>query len=85
MVSIASTPDTARQEQLPAKVTGIPFAAGEYIEFREPNAAGYGVQMTADLAQPQWTNVTVTPEIRDDRYVVLLSITNTQAFYRLAR
>jgi N-methylhydantoinase B/oxoprolinase/acetone carboxylase alpha subunit len=23
-------------------VTGIPFAAGEYIEFREPNAAGYG-------------------------------------------
>src|SRR5581483_11124610 len=30
------------EEVLPAKVTGIPFAAGEYIEFREPNAAGYG-------------------------------------------
>jgi len=27
---------------LPAKVTGIPFKAGEYIEFREPNAAAYG-------------------------------------------
>ena len=23
-------------------MTGIPFTAGEYIEFREPNAAGYG-------------------------------------------
>ena len=23
-------------------MTGIPFAAGEFIEFREPNAAGYG-------------------------------------------
>jgi len=23
-------------------VTGIPFRAGEFIEFREPNAAGYG-------------------------------------------
>jgi N-methylhydantoinase B/oxoprolinase/acetone carboxylase alpha subunit len=23
-------------------VTGVPFAAGEFIEFREPNAGGYG-------------------------------------------
>src|SRR5207245_10021612 len=35
-------PDPPREEELPAKVTGIPFAAGEFIEFREPNAAGYG-------------------------------------------
>jgi N-methylhydantoinase B/oxoprolinase/acetone carboxylase alpha subunit len=42
VASCRKNPDTSRQEQLPAKVTGIPFAAGEYIEFREPNAAGYG-------------------------------------------
>ncbi|TMP98807.1 MAG: CHRD domain-containing protein, partial [Verrucomicrobia bacterium] len=49
------------------------------------NAVGYGVQMTTDLALPQWTNLTLTPDTRDDHYVVLLPITNTQAFYRLAR
>jgi N-methylhydantoinase B/oxoprolinase/acetone carboxylase alpha subunit len=42
VASCRKNPDTAREEELPAKVTGIPFAAGEYIEFREPNAAGYG-------------------------------------------
>ena len=41
--------------------------------------------MTTDLALPQWTNLTLTPDTRDDHYVVLLPITNTQAFYRLAR
>ena len=35
---------------LPAKVTGIPFAAGEFIEFREPNAAGYGDPLERDPA-----------------------------------
>jgi N-methylhydantoinase B len=42
---VASThknPGTGREEYLEAKVTGVPFAAGEYIEFREPNAGGYG-------------------------------------------
>jgi hypothetical protein len=33
---------------LPAKVTGIPFKAGEFIEFREPNAAGYGDPLERD-------------------------------------
>ena len=42
VASCRKNPDTSREEVLPAKVTGIPFAAGEYIEFREPNAAGYG-------------------------------------------
>ena len=42
VASCRKNPDTPRQEELPAKVTGIPFAAGEFIEFREPNAAGYG-------------------------------------------
>ncbi len=42
VASCRKNPDTASQEILPAKVTGFPFAAGEFIEFREPNAAGYG-------------------------------------------
>jgi N-methylhydantoinase B/oxoprolinase/acetone carboxylase alpha subunit len=42
VASCNRNPGTSRHEELPAKVTGIPFAAGEYIEFREPNAAGYG-------------------------------------------
>jgi N-methylhydantoinase B/oxoprolinase/acetone carboxylase alpha subunit len=42
VASCRKNPGTSRQEQLPAKVTGIPFRAGEFIEFREPNAAGYG-------------------------------------------
>ena len=31
-------------------MTGIPFAAGEFIEFREPNAAGYGDPLERDPA-----------------------------------
>jgi hypothetical protein len=31
-------------------VTGIPFRAGEFIEFREPNAAGYGDPLERDPA-----------------------------------
>jgi N-methylhydantoinase B/oxoprolinase/acetone carboxylase alpha subunit len=42
VASCRKNPDTTVAEILPAKVTGIPFAAGEFIEFREPNAAGYG-------------------------------------------
>jgi len=42
VASCRKNPDTQREEVLPAKVTGIPFGAGEFIEFREPNAAGYG-------------------------------------------
>ena len=49
------------------------------------NASGYGVQMKTDLAQPQWTDVVVTPSTQGDQYVVTLPLTNTQAFFRLAR
>ena len=44
----ARTPTPQREEYLPAKVTGVPFAAGEFIEFREPNAAGYGDPLERD-------------------------------------
>ena len=52
----ASSPRAARtrtrrpRRSLPAKVTGIPFTAGEFIEFREPNAAGYGDPLERDPA-----------------------------------
>ena len=42
VASCRKNPGTPTEQALPAKVTGIPFAAGEFIEFREPNAAGYG-------------------------------------------
>jgi N-methylhydantoinase B/oxoprolinase/acetone carboxylase alpha subunit len=48
VASCRKNPDTAREEYLPAKVTGVPFAAGEFIEFREPNAAGYGDPLDRD-------------------------------------
>jgi N-methylhydantoinase B/oxoprolinase/acetone carboxylase alpha subunit len=51
VASCRKNPDTSREEVLPAKVTGIPFAAGEFIEFREPNAAGYGDPLERDPAQ----------------------------------
>ena len=50
VASCRRNPDTGRQEVLDAKVTGIPFAAGEFIEFREPNAAGYGDPLERDPA-----------------------------------
>ncbi|MFN8187715.1 MAG: hydantoinase B/oxoprolinase family protein [Gaiellales bacterium] len=48
VASCRKNPDTPREEVLPAKVTGIPFAAGEFVEFREPNAAGYGDPLERD-------------------------------------
>ena len=50
---VASThknPGTPQEEYLEAKVTGIEFKAGEYIEFREPNAGGYGDPLERDPA-----------------------------------
>jgi N-methylhydantoinase B/oxoprolinase/acetone carboxylase alpha subunit len=48
VASCRKNPDTPREVVLPAKVTGIPFAAGEFVEFREPNAAGYGDPLERD-------------------------------------
>jgi N-methylhydantoinase B/oxoprolinase/acetone carboxylase alpha subunit len=48
VASCRKNPGTPREEILPAKVTGVSFAAGEFIEFREPNAAGYGDPLERD-------------------------------------
>jgi N-methylhydantoinase B len=50
VASCRKNPDTPAEQALPAKVTGIPFRAGEFIEFREPNAAGYGDPLERDPA-----------------------------------
>jgi N-methylhydantoinase B len=50
VASCRKNPETPAEQALPAKVTGIPFKAGEFIEFREPNAAGYGDPLERDPA-----------------------------------
>ncbi len=49
------------------------------------NALGYALEMKTDLAEPQWTPVTLTPSTQGDHYIVTLTLTNTQAFYRLVQ
>ena len=75
VASCRKNPDTARQEILPAKVTGIPFAAGEFIEFREPNAAGYGDPLERDpeLVREDVLDDFTTIELARDAYGVVFS------------
>lgn len=40
--ALIKNPDGAAPEGMPAKVTGIPFTAGELLQILGPNAAGYG-------------------------------------------
>jgi N-methylhydantoinase B/oxoprolinase/acetone carboxylase alpha subunit len=40
--STHKNPGTPTEEYMEAKVTGVEFKAGEFVEFREPNAGGYG-------------------------------------------
>jgi N-methylhydantoinase B/oxoprolinase/acetone carboxylase alpha subunit len=51
IASCRKNPETSREQYLEAKVTGIPFQAGEFIEFRVPNAAGYGDPLERELEQ----------------------------------
>jgi N-methylhydantoinase B/oxoprolinase/acetone carboxylase alpha subunit len=48
--SALKNPGTSGESPMDAKVTGIPFKAGEFIEFREPNAGGYGDPLERDPA-----------------------------------
>lgn len=40
--ALIKNPDGESPMEMPAKVTGIPFASGELLEILTPNAAGYG-------------------------------------------
>jgi N-methylhydantoinase B/oxoprolinase/acetone carboxylase alpha subunit len=75
VASCRKNPDTARQEILPAKVTGIPFAAGEFIEFREPNAAGYGdpLERPAEAVREDVLDDFTTIELARDAYGVVFA------------
>ncbi len=75
MASCRKNPDTPREELLPAKVTGIPFAAGEFIEFREPNAAGYGdpLERDPDAVREDVLDDFTTIELARDAYGVVFA------------
>jgi N-methylhydantoinase B/oxoprolinase/acetone carboxylase alpha subunit len=86
VASCRKNPDTGREEELPAKVTGIPFAAGEFIEFREPNAAGYGDPLERD---PEHVREDVlddftTVELARDAYGVVFADETTLEIDRVA-
>ena len=75
VASCRKNPDTPREQELPAKVTGIPFAAGEYIEFREPNAAGYGdpLERPAEAVREDVLDDFTTIELARDAYGVVFA------------
>ena len=71
--SCRKNPDTPREEYLEAKVTGVPFSAGEYIEFREPNAGGYGDPLDREpaLVREDVLDDFTTIELARDAYGVI--------------
>ena len=75
VASCRKNPDTPREEYLPAKVTGIPFAAGEFIEFREPNAAGYGdpLDRPPEMVREDVLDDFTTIELARDAYGVVFA------------
>jgi N-methylhydantoinase B/oxoprolinase/acetone carboxylase alpha subunit len=75
VASCRKNPDTGREQRLPAKVTGIPFRAGEFIEFREPNAAGYGdpLDRPAEAVREDVLDDFTTVELARDAYGVVFA------------
>ena len=75
VASCRKNPETPREELLEAKVTGVPFAAGEFIEFREPNAAGYGNPLERDpaLVREDVLDDFTTIELARDAYGVVFA------------
>ncbi len=53
VASCRKNADRQDEERLDAKVTGVPFDAGDFIELVEPNAAGYGdpLERTPELVR----------------------------------
>src|SRR5436305_2289685 len=75
VASCRKNPDTGREQALPAKVTGIPFAAGEHIAFREPNAAGYGdpLERPPEQVREDVLDDFTTVELARDAYGVVFA------------
>jgi N-methylhydantoinase B/oxoprolinase/acetone carboxylase alpha subunit len=75
---VASThknPGTPQEEYLEAKVTGVEFKAGEYIEFREPNAGGYGdpLEREPNMVREDVLDDFTTIELARDAYGVIFT------------
>ena len=75
VASCRKNPDTERGEEMYAKVTGIPFGPGEFVEFREPNAAGYGDPLERDpaLVREDVLDDFATVELARDAYGVVFT------------
>jgi N-methylhydantoinase B len=73
--SVRKNAGTSREEILEAKVTGVPFAAGEFIEIVEPNAAGYGDPLERDpeAVREDVLDDFTTLELARDAYGVVFS------------
>ena len=73
VASCRKNPETDDEQSLHAKVTGWPFAAGEFVEFREPNAAGYGdpLERPAEAVRDDVLDGFATVEIARDAYGVV--------------
>jgi N-methylhydantoinase B/oxoprolinase/acetone carboxylase alpha subunit len=71
--SCRKNPDTPHEQYLEAKVTGVTFSAGEYIEFREPNAGGYGDPLEREpaLVREDVLDDFTTIELARDAYGVI--------------
>ena len=71
--STHKNPGTPGEEYLEAKVTGVEFKAGEYIEFREPNAGGYGdpLERPAEMVREDILDDFTTIDLAREAYGVV--------------
>jgi N-methylhydantoinase B/oxoprolinase/acetone carboxylase alpha subunit len=75
VASCRKNADRDDEELLDAKVTGVPFEAGDFIELVEPNAAGYGDPLERDpeLVREDVLDDFTTVEMAREGYGVLFS------------
>jgi N-methylhydantoinase B len=75
VASCRKNADRSDEEYLEAKVTGIPFDAGDFIELVEPNAAGYGDPLERDpaLVREDVLDDFTTIELARDAYGVVFA------------
>jgi N-methylhydantoinase B len=75
VASCRKNADRSDEEYLDAKVTGIPFDAGDFIELVEPNAAGYGDPLERDpaLVREDILDDFTTIELARDAYGVVFT------------
>jgi N-methylhydantoinase B len=75
VASCRKNADRSDEEYLEAKVTGVPFEAGDFVELVEPNAAGYGEPLERDpaLVREDILDDFTTLELARDAYGVVFS------------